>query len=237
MSGVRRHFLPERFRPRVPMRRSRRRFVLPVLALVGLLLVLPVWTVRSVEIRGGEVLPPSVTTSLEGLVGHLVPLLELDWLHEVAAAWPAASDVRVRLELPGTVVVEIYPETPRGSVAVGTGWHAVAADGRLAGVVEEPNAPELMGFRRPSDRRVAFSVARRLGEASGGNVVSVEQVTPNDFRVEMRFDELARVSTVHVTPGGTEAERVWCDLVKSEKVAVEWADLRWPHRLVMREAA
>ena len=237
MSGAHRHFLPERLRPRVPMRRSRRRFVLPVLVVVGILLVLPMWTVRSVEIRGGDVLPPSVTTSLESLVGHMVPLLELEWLHEVAAAWPAASDVRVHLDLPGTVVVEIYPEASRGSVAIGTGWHAVAADGRLAGVVAVPRTPELVGFRRPSDRRVALSVARRLAEASGGDVVSVAQVTPSDYRVEIRFAEPSRMSTVHVVPDGTDAERAWCDLVKSERAAVEWADLRWPHRLVMREAA
>lgn len=237
MSGVRRHFLPERLRPRVPLRRSRRRFLLPVLVIVGVLLVLPMWSVRSVEILGSNVVPASVTTSLDGLVGHMVPLLDLDWLHEVAAAWPSASDVRVHLELPGKVVVEIYPETPRGSVAVGRGWHAVAADGRLAGVVDGPSAPELVGFRRPSDRRVAFSVARRLTEASGGEVVAVEQVTPSDYRVEMRFDGPSRTATVHVIPEGTDAERAWCDLVKSENAAVEWADLRWPHRLVMREAA
>ena len=236
VSNVRRHFLPERLRPRVPRRRSRRRWMLPVVVAVGALFVLPMWTVRSVEIRGRDVVPGAVTTSLESLVGHLVPLLDLDWLHDVAAAWPSASDVQVHLELPGTVVVEIYPEAARGSVAVGSGWHAVAADGRLAGAVQRPSAPELVGFRRPSDRRMAFSVARRLAGASGGEVLLVEQVTPDDYRVEMRFEEPDRMSAVHVTPDGTVAERTWCDLVKSERAAVEWADLRWPHRLVLREA-
>lgn len=236
MSSVRRHFLPERLRPRVPRRRSRRRWVLPVVVAVGALFVLPMWTVRSVEIRGRDVVPEAVTASLESLVGHMVPLLDLDWLHDVAAAWPSASDVQVHLELPGTVVVEIYPEAARGSVAVGRGWHAVAADGRLAGAVRQPAAPELIGFRRPSDRRMAFSVARRLAEASGGDVLLVEQVTPDDYRVEMRFEEPERMAAVHVTPDGTVAERAWCDLVKSERSAVEWADLRWPYRLVLREA-
>lgn len=207
-----------------------------MLAAVGVLFALPLWTVRSVEIRGGDVVPEAVTTSLESVVGHMVPLLELDWLHDVAATWPSASDVQVHLELPGKVVVEIYPETARGSVAVGSGWHAVAADGRLAGAVHRPTAPELVGFRRPSDRRIAFSVARRLAEASGGEVLLVEQVTPGDYRVEMRFDGPERLSAVHVTPNGTVAERTWCDLVKSERTAIEWADLRWPYRLVLREA-
>jgi hypothetical protein len=83
---------------------------------------------------------------------------------------------------------------------------------------------------------MAFSVARRLAEASGGDVLLVEQVTPDDYRVEMRFEEPERMAAVHVTPDGTVAERAWCDLVKSERSAVEWADLRWPHRLVLREA-
>jgi hypothetical protein len=211
--------------------------VLPVSVAVGALFVLPMWTVRSVEIRGRDVVPEAVATSLESLVGHVVPLLELDWLHDVAATWPSAADVQVHLELPGTLVVEIYPETARGSVAVGSGWHAVAADGRLAGAIHRPGTPELVGFRRPSDRRMAFAVARRLAEASGGEVLLVEQVTPDDYRVEMRLDEPERMSAVHVTPEGTFAERTWCDLVRSERIVVEWADLRWPHRLVLREAA
>jgi hypothetical protein len=210
--------------------------VVPVSVGVVALFVLPMWTVQSVEIRGRDVVPEAAATSLESLVGHVVPLLELDWLHDVAATWPSAADVQVHLELPGTVVVEIYPEAARGSVAVGSGWHAVAADGRLAGAVHRPGAPELVGFHRPSDRRMAFSVARRLAEASGGEVLLVEQVTPDDYRVEMRFDAPERMSAVHVTPDGTFAERTWCDLVRSERIAVEWADLRWPHRLVLREA-
>jgi hypothetical protein len=201
------------------------------------LFALPWWTVRSVEIRGGEVLPGAVTTSLEGVVGHLVPLLDLDWLHRVAATWPAASEVRVRLELPGTVIVEIFPEPSRGSVAVGNGWHAVAADGRLAGAVDGPRAPRLAGFSRPADRRVAFAVARRLVQECGGEVLAVRLVTPDDYRVDLGFETADRVATLHVTRDGTEAERVWCRLVRQERAVVVWADLRWPHRLVMREAA
>ena len=82
------------------------------------------------------VVPEAVTASLDSLVGHLIPPLELEWLHQVAASWPVASEVRVHLELPGTVVVEIFPETARGSVPVGSGWHAVTADGRLAGALD-----------------------------------------------------------------------------------------------------
>lgn len=238
MNGVGRRFLPDRFRPRSPRRRATRRgLLLPVVAVTVLLLALPVWTVGTVEIRGAEVVPPSVTASLEGVAGHLVPLLDLAWLHEVAATWPAANEVQVQLELPGTVVIEIYPESARGSVAVGSGWHAVAADGRLAGVVDGPVAPELRGLRRPTDRRTAFSVARRLAEGCGGEVVAVEMVTPDDYRVELRFGNTDRVATVHVTPGGTAAENAWCELVSRDVSAAGWADLRWAHRMVIRETA
>ncbi len=234
MNGHRR-FLPDRFRPRAPRRRSRRRFVLPAAVLIAGLMVAPLWTVQSVEVRGGDVVPESVTVSLEGLVGHMVPQLELDWLHQVAAAWPAAAEVRVQLKLPGTVVVEIFPESIRGSVPVGQRWHAVAADGRLAGALNAPLFPELIGFRRPPDRRLAFVVAQRLADASGAEVTTVEQVTPVDYRVDLRFDETGRTAAVHVIPEGTPAEDAWCALVMNEGLTVDWADLRWPYRLVMRE--
>jgi len=232
---VHRHFLPDRFRPRAPRRRSRRRLPLPVLVLIGGLSLLPLWTVQRVEIRGGEVVPESVTTSLNGLVGHVVPLLDLEWLHQVAAAWPAAAEVRVQLALPGTVVVEIFPETIRGSVPVGHAWHAVAADGRLAGPLSAPLPPELVGFRRPPDRRLAFAVARRLAGESGAAVTAVELVTPEDYRVSLNLGTTGGTAEVHVIPEGTQAEAAWCALVMDEGLAVEWADLRWPHRLVMRE--
>jgi hypothetical protein len=201
------------------------------------LLLAPLWRVQSVEIHGGGVVPASVTASLEGLVGHMVPILQLDWLRQIAATWPAASEVRVHLDLPGTIVVEIFPEIPRGSVPVGGGWHAVAMDGRLVGPLGEPRVPELIGFRRPSDRRLAFSVARRIAIASGGEVMAVHQVTPADFVVDLRFAEPDQLTTIHVTPEGTVAEQAWCAQVMNGGVMVEWADLRWPYRMVLRAGA
>lgn len=237
MRATQHHFLPDRLRPRAPRRRSRRRTFLPAITVMGVLLALPLWTVGSVEIRGGEVVPAPVTESLEGMVGHMIPTLDLEWLRRVAATWPAAAEVRVHLDLPGKLVVEIYPETARGSVEVGSRWHAVAADGRLAGGIDEPVTPLLVGFSRPADRRSAFGVVRRLAEASGGEILAVRRVTPGDYRVEMRFGGSDRTTTVHVTPDGTEAEKAWSELVRSGATQVEWADVRWAHRLVVREAA
>jgi hypothetical protein len=238
MTVVQPRFLPDRLRPRVTRRRMKRRYILPALLLTAVLLALPLWTVRSVEVRGAEVVPASVTTSLESLVGHGVPTLDLEWLRAVAETWPAAAEVRVRLELSGTAVVEIYPEPIRGSIVLGSSWRAVAADGDLAGAVDEPRPPVLDGFRRPSERRQAFTVARRLAEASGGEVVAVRKVTPVDFKVELRLEGGERISVVHVTPEGTAAERAWCESAADGSPLVDWADLRWPHRMVLgtREA-
>jgi hypothetical protein len=237
MTMVHRHFLPDRFRPRAPHRRSRLRYLPPALLVTVGLLLLPAWTVRSVEVDGDEVVPASVKDGLEGLVGHMVPLLELDWLHRVAAAWPAAAEVRVSLELPGTVKVRIFAEPVRGTTQVGRGWHAVAADGNLAGPIDGPRQPELVGFRRPSDRRLAFSVARRLANGSGAEVVKVRQVTPADYRVDLNFEDGAATASIHVTPQGTAAEQAWCELVTAGRLAADWADLRWPHRMVLRIGA
>ncbi|MEE4272444.1 MAG: hypothetical protein V2I67_12265 [Thermoanaerobaculales bacterium] len=237
MTAVQRGFLPDGFRPRQPRRRSRRRWILPALGVAALLLAVPMWTVQSVEIRGAEVVPAPVSRSFEGLVGHMIPLLELEWLHQLAAVWPQVSEVRVSLDLPGTVVVEIFPETVRGSVAVGSGWHAVSADGGFAGSIAAPRSPRLEGFQRRADRRGAFAVARRLAEASGCDVEEVHLVTPADYRVEIRLNDGDHVTTVHVTPDGTAAEKQWCENVKTSGGTMEWADLRWPHRMVLRGAA
>ncbi len=106
MRSIQRHFLPDRFRPRMSRRRSRRGWAVPVIVGVAVMLVLPLWTVTTVEVRGGDTVPESVKASLEGLVGHMVPLLDLEWLHAVAGDWPAASEVRVNLDLPGQLLCQ-----------------------------------------------------------------------------------------------------------------------------------
>ena len=57
MTSVHRRFLPDRFRPRTPMRRSRRRYFLAAAVLTLGLLAAPLWQVQSVEIHGADVVP------------------------------------------------------------------------------------------------------------------------------------------------------------------------------------
>jgi hypothetical protein len=206
----------------------------PVLVLIAVLLAIPLWSVTRVEVVGGEYVPRAAVVSLGELVGHSVLTLDLDWPRQVAENWPSTAEVRVRLDLPGTLVVEIFPETIRGSMAVGGSWHAVGPDGRLAGALSEPTAPLLEGFRRPSDRRQAFATARRLSRVCGGTVSRIRKITPADFRVDLSFGEERAPLVVHVNPAGSDAEELWCAGMASREEAVGWADLRWDHRVVIR---
>ncbi|HSN54888.1 MAG TPA: hypothetical protein VLT32_09455 [Candidatus Sulfomarinibacteraceae bacterium] len=232
------HFLPDRLRPRAPRRRSRRRLVAPaaaVLVVAAAALTVSRWQIASVEITGADAVPGSVAASFEDLVGHAVLLLDLDWARRLAATWPAAGEVRVRLELPGTLVVEIAPQAARGSAPVGRGWHAVAADGGLAGPLDGPVSPRLEGFRRAGDRRLAFGVVRRLAEGAGAEVVEIRQVTPLDYQVALRDGSGDLMTVVHVAPEATDSERAWYRMVAEGSPRHDWADLRWPNRLVLRE--
>ena len=85
--------------------------------------------------------------------------------------------------------------------------------------------------------RLSVKLARRIAEASGGDVLAVHQITPADYSVDLWFDDPERMTTIHVIPEGTVAEAAWCELVMNGEVMVDWADLRWPHRMVLRGAA
>ena len=91
MSTLHSRFLPERLRPRAPRRRSHRRVLLPAAAAMILMVLAPGWRIERVEVAGAEVVPGSVAASLEGLVGHAVLLLDLEWTRWVAAVWPDAA--------------------------------------------------------------------------------------------------------------------------------------------------
>ena len=99
----------------------------------------------------------------------------------------------------------------------------------------EPTAPRLEGFKRASDRRRAFAVARRLDRECGCTVNEIRQVTPNDYRIELDSGSRGPATVIFVSPEGTSAERAWCERVRDRGAVVEWADLRWHHRMVLRE--
>ena len=84
MSSV---FLPDRFRPRPPRRRSAKPWM--VLAVVAILpLMAPGWRVQAVEIEGCPGLPPEVTQSLQSLVGRFALMVDPQWIRRQVEVWP-----------------------------------------------------------------------------------------------------------------------------------------------------
>jgi cell division septal protein FtsQ len=224
-------FLPDRFRPRPPHRRSSRPWV-ALVTLAAIPLVIPWWRVQAIEVNGFPGLPDTVTRSLEDLVGGFPLLVDPQWVRQQVEVWPVVETVDVRLELPGTLTVSATQVTPEGCLSVGRGWQAVAADGTLAGPLTSPLPPILTGFpHRPQELRRALGVARRLESASGARAEAVRFVTPTDFEVELRLAD-GTAAVVHVQPEETAGERFWCRCVLGGDSTMMWADLRWDDRVV-----
>ena len=195
----------DRFRPRPPRRRASRPW-LALVALAAIPLVIPWWRVQAIEVYGFPGMPVTVT--------------------------PVVESVDVRLQLPGTLAVTATQVAPVGSLPMGRGWQAVAADGTLAGPLASPHPPVLRGFsHRSQDLRRALEVARRLASASGGVTEAVRFVTPADFEVTVRLAD-GSAAVVHVQPEETAGERFWCQRALEGDSSMLWADLRWDDRVV-----
>lgn len=224
-------FLPAYLRPSSPRRRRRVRPIL-VLVLPTVLLALSGWRLGSVEIVGCPRLPAAAWQSLEGLVGSSPLLVDLEWVRDRVGSWPQIAGADVTLGLPGVLAVRARPAEIAGSVAIGSGWHAVAADGALAGRVPEPRPPLLVGLPDAVGRRQGLRIAWRIESCSGGRVSGVRRVTPFDFEVTVTASGRTRVA--RVGPDVTAAEQRWCELVADGALAGDWADVRWDDRMVLR---
>jgi hypothetical protein len=93
--------------------------------------------------------------------------------------------------------------------------------------------PILEGFDGEVERGRALAVARRLGEASGGRVMEIRRVTPADYLVQLEADGRDGVLGIHVDPQGSAAEKAWCAAIAKGSPMRQWADLRWPDRMVI----
>lgn len=225
-------FLPDRFRPRPPRRRTSRPW-LALVVLAAIPLVIPWWRVQAIEIDGFPDLPATVNRSLQDLVGGFPLLVSPQWVRRQVEVWPVVESVDVRLRLPGTLAVSATRVAPAGCLPLGRGWRAVAADGTPAGSLESPFPPVLKDFSyRAQDLRRGLDVARRLEAASGGRVEGVRFVTPTDFEVEVRLAS-GSSAVVHVQPEATAGERFWCRRALEGDSTVSWADLRWDDRVVV----
>ena len=94
--------------------------------------------------------------------------------------------------------------------------------------------PELAGFSyRQQELRAGLAVAERLRRASGAEVEVVERVTPEDYAVTLNTVDGSYV--VRVSPGGSLAERRWCEIFVAGRAPAPWADLRFDHHMVIAE--
>jgi hypothetical protein len=198
-----------------------------------MLLALPQWRIRHVEVDACSSLPASTIQSLRELAGQPTLDVDLEAIRHRVEVWPGVGEVQVELRLPGTLIVRAGAEPPRGSVRIGRNWHGVDSTGGLTGATEIAVPPVLEGFSSRSDRRRALIVAKRLTTASGAGVASIRRVTPADYRVVLTPPGLEGEMTVHVVPRGTVAESAWCAALARGEVNQRWADLRWADRMVI----
>lgn len=226
------HFLPERLRPRVSGRRSRRGYALLTIVPV-MLLALPQWRVTEVEIDACPMLPACAVESVSGLVGRPAFAIDLEEIRDRMKIWPGIGGVQVEFELPGTISIRAEAAETCGSVRVGRSWHGVDVDGGLTGAVAEAVPPLLEGFVGEVDRRHGLAAAVRLQEAAGGEVQSVRRVTPTDYRVLFVPHGGHEAAVVFVRPQATAAEKAWCAAVATGSVTHPWVDLRNSDRMVV----
>jgi hypothetical protein len=226
------HFLPERLRPRVSGRRSRRGYALLTIVPV-MLLALPQWRVTEVEIDACPLLPASAVESMYELVGQPAFAVDLEEIRDRMKIWPGVGGVQVEFELPGSISIHAEAAETCGSVRVGRSLHGVNVDGGLTGAIPVAVPPLLEGFVGEVDRRHGLAAAVRLQEAAGGTVQSVRRVTPTDYRVLFVPHDSHEAAVVFVRPQATVAEKAWCAAVAAGSVTHPWVDLRLPDRMVV----
>ena len=227
-------FLPERLRPPVAGRRSRRGFVLLTMVPV-MLLVLPRWRIEEVRMDDLPRLPAVTVEYLRELVGQPAFGLDLEAIRDRVDVWPGVGDVQVELELPATIVVRVGDVQPRGCVWIGRNWHGIDGDGRFVGVVEAPVPPVLEGFVGEKDRGRGLTSARRIESATGGRVIGIRRITPADYRIRLVPVGGHEDMVVHVRPQGTASEAAWSAALVAGSVSQTWADVRRPDRMVLGE--
>lgn len=225
-------FLPDRLRPPTTGRKRKRGFALLTIVPV-MLLALPRWQVGEVLVQGCPKLPEAAVHSLHELVGQPAVGLDLESVRDRIEAWPGVGEVEVELELPGTVHVRAEAAISCGSLRVGRSWHGVAADGTMTGAIDIALPPVLNGFVSEGGRSDGLAVARRLEEASDGQVMEIRRVTPVDYRLRLQPPGNGPEMVVHVQPRATDAEIAWCAAVAGGSVEQRWADLRWDDRIVI----
>jgi cell division septal protein FtsQ len=188
-----------------------------------------------VEVTGYQGFPETVRSSLGALVGRCPLTVNPEWVRSQVEVWPEVAAVDVKLELPSTLKVHATPAVAHGSVPSGLRWRAVTEDGGLAGPLDVPRLPVLVGFSSGAgELSAALDVAHRLATEAGSVVEQVRLITPMDFEVRLRPRLDGPQVTVRVQPAGTNGERYWCERLSGSSRDIRWADLRWDDRVIVR---
>ena len=161
--------------------------------------------------------------------------LDLEWVRHYVEQWPCVSGVDVHFELPNRLLVRVEAARPGGSMPAGRGWHGVGRDGALAGPLSRPVEPIFLGYGAArGELRTGLLAAERVRRTSGGRVTSVRRITPTDLQMRVVLDgESSASMTVHVTPDGSEAERIWSEALLGREIEGKVFDLRWDDRMVI----
>jgi cell division septal protein FtsQ len=195
---------------------------------------MPWWRVQAVEVTGFRGFPATVHSSLSTLVGRCPLTVDPQWVRRQVEVWPEVASVDVRLELPSTLMIHATPAVPIASVPSGRRWRAVTEEGVLAGPLDAPTYPVLVGFSGPgSELSSALAVAYRLTAAAGAVVEEVRLVTPADYEVRLRPIGDRGPVTLRVLPAETRGERFWCERYSGGGWSSRWADLRWEDRVIV----
>ncbi|MCP4896810.1 MAG: hypothetical protein GY906_07525 [bacterium] len=225
---------PDRLRHRLDPPRPRLRVILSAL-LPGLLLLLPLWRVHSVEVISCQGLPESAVASCLTMIDTPVILLNLDYFRRQTDTWPGVRSADVAFDLGGTLTVKAHPAAAQASTAVANSWHGVTKDGYLSGRLDGPKAPVLYGFAHDPDKlKTALAIVRRVETAFGANAISARPLLPGSLELELQLpSESDHKILARVGREATASEVWWCQQMNRGDGPWSHVDLLYEDRVII----
>jgi len=171
----------------------RRQLMTAVLAVHRFVLESPYFSVREIQVRGGEKLGGNEIVTMAGLKqGMNIWRIELAMIEQKVAKHPWVRRVLVRREFPRRVVIEIEERVPRAIVAMGKLYY-VDSDGvvfKEVGAGESVQLPLLTGLRTDELGSPDPAVHRKIQDA-----VRLGDLMARDSRTisEIHFEAADRV--------------------------------------------
>ncbi len=232
MSTIRPPFPDHVRRPARRVRATWRLLTLGLILAVGTMLP-TIWKVRAVEVDASRKLPAAAQKNLELLVGEPVILVNPGWIRDRMGAWPGVSAVEVRRDLDGTLVLRERVCSPAGSIAGGSGWHAVCSDGQIGERLSGPLQPVLEGLApEPEVLHRALIAAGRLRLAGIGTPVRLRAVLPGEL--EVWLGEGAAPARIFLAVAGSLAEKQLSSLLGGSRMPPgSFADVSGETRVVL----